>query len=690
MNDFPHHRLSFGRPVTGPSTAAADRLAQPSVRCKRLATSVLFGLAVVLAVGLAVGVSSPDADAQEPSSQGSSTATQQSSDATADQAESRTPQTSNFVANVAPFLATHCLDCHSEGGAEGGVALDKYEDSANVQSDYEFWEKVIRLINAHQMPPADHPQPSADEVASVSSAIEAELATFDCGAESHPGRVSIQRLNKAEYDNTIRDLVGLDLQLAKDFPSDDVGNGFDNIGSVLTIPPILLEKYLDAATVVADRVIENESARAMVFPYTPASDEERVETAQRNVRSFAERAYRRPLKEEESDRLLQIMRLAWQRDLGEEEILKTVVAAILSNPNFIFRVEQDPSPEDEDGIRALDGYELASRLSYFLWSSMPDQRLFELAASGELTRHEVLAAEAKRMLADPKSQALVDNFAGQWLQLRDVSRLMPDPNKFPDFDGELRAAMRRETELFFQTMIQEDRSVLEFLDADFTFVNERLARHYGIPEVAGEDFQRVPLADGRRGVLTHASILMLTSNPTRTSPVKRGKWILENILAEPPPPPPANVPELEEGTETLGTLREQMEQHRANESCAVCHRTMDALGFGLESFDAIGAWRAKDGEFDIDTSGELPGGRQFDGAADLMRILLDEKKDQFCRCLSEKMLTYALGRGLRSYDRCTVKDCVATLRAQDYRFSALVTAIVTSDPFTLRELAREE
>jgi hypothetical protein len=293
------------------------------------------------------------------------------------------------------------------------------------------------------------------------------------------------------------------------------------------------------------------------------------------------------------------------------------------------------------------------------------------------------------MLADPKARALIDNFAGQWLQLRDVSRLMPDTGTFPEFDGELRAAMRRETEVFFETIIREDRSVLEFLNADYTYVNERLARHYGIPDVKGDAFRRVALTNGRRGVLTHASILTLTSNPTRTSPVKRGKWILENILAEPPPPPPANVPELEEGGETLGSLREQMEQHRANPTCASCHRTMDTLGFGLENFDAVGGWRDQDGRADVDATGELPGGQTFNGAAELMQILAIEKKDAFCKCLADKLLTYALGRGLGSYDRCAVKEAVSALAENDYRFSALVTSIVTSDPFTMREAKRE-
>ena len=596
----------------------------------------------------------------------------------------------HFSENVAPFLSTYCTSCHAGDGAEGGIVLDRYRTSANIQEDYELWEKITRLVNAHQMPPADADQPSSDEVIALSAAIEKELAQFDCTSQKHPGRVTIQRLNKAEYNNTIRDLTGLDLNLADDFPSDDVGDGFDNIGDVLSIPPILLEKYLKAASTVADRIYADEEARRRVLPYTAASDEERIEVAKRNVNEFAAKAFRRPLTEEEKTRLFSIMAFAWQHDASEDEIFKTVIAAVLSNPHFIFRVEQDPDAADQDGIRKLNGYELASRLSYFLWSSMPDERLFQLAKTGELENSDVLASEARRMLKDPRAEAIVDNFAGQWLQLRDVSRLSPDPELFPEFDDALRRAMQRETELFVATLIREDRSVLEFLNADFTYVNERLAQHYGIPDVSGEDFRRVALSSGRRGVLTHASILMLTSNPTRTSPVKRGKWILDNILAEPPPPPPADVPELEEDNETLGSLREQMEQHRANEACAVCHLTMDALGFGLENFDAIGGWRDSDGRFEVDASGELPGGRTFDGAADLMQILVEEKTDRFCHCLSEKLLIYGLGRGLKSYDRCAVQDCVRSLQQNDYRFSALVTAIVTSDPFTMREVKREE
>ncbi len=602
----------------------------------------------------------------------------------------RAEEPTHFAKQVVPFLEMHCVACHSGDEPEGGVNFEKYEHDANLQTDYELWEKARRLITEGQMPPADEEQPTGEAILSITAAIDVELATFDCSAVKHPGRVTIRRLNKAEYNNTIRDLIGLDLQLANDFPADDVGDGFDNIGDVLSIPPVLLEKYLAAAESIAVQVFKDPEARKRVLVHTPPSDDKRVETARRNVNEFAAKAFRRPITPDEEDRLFALMKFAWDQNSSEDEILQTVVTAILSNPRFLFRIEQDPKADDEDGIRELDNFELASRLSYFLWSSMPDQELFDLARQGDLTKPDVVNSQIRRMLADPKSRALVDNFAGQWLQLRDVSRLEPDREKFPTFDDELQAAMRGETELFFEHMIREDRSVMEFLNADYTFVNERLAKHYGIDNVQGAEFQRVAMQAGRRGVLTHAGILMLTSNPTRTSPVKRGKWILDNILAEPPPPPPANVPELDDDGETLGSLREQMEQHRANPACAVCHSKMDAIGFGLENFDAIGSWRDLDGRFPIDASGSLPGDRKFQGSADLIEILAEDKRVEFCRCLASKMLTYAIGRGLTSYDRCAVNEIVNALETSEYRFSALVTAVVTSDPFTMREARPKE
>ncbi len=602
-------------------------------------------------------------------------------------------ENTHFATELRPLLQQFCWDCHSAGDAEGGIAFDRYVDSAEIQSDFELWEKVIRLVKERQMPPADAAEIDNESLQRIVNGIEYELSQFDCSVETRPGRVTIQRLNKAEYNNTIRDLTGLELQLANDFPSDDVGNGFDNIGDVLSLPPILLEKYLEAAETIAEAIWSNEEVRNRVFSIKPKSEslEDQVAAATENVRLFATKAFRRPLAEEELQKLFQLMRATWQRDGSDSEIMQTVTIAILSSPNFIFRVEDDSNDrldqENEDPItRRLNDYELASRLSYFLWSSMPDDRLFDLASRGELQDPATLVSEAKRMLQDPKANALVDNFAGQWLQLRDVERLTPDPGRFPTYTKDLGIAMRRETEEFFRRVVRHDRSILDFLNANYTYINEPLAKHYGIEGVKGEEFREVSLQGGRRGILTHASILTLTSNPTRTSPVKRGKWILENILDEPPPPPPSDVPELEEGAETLGSLREQMEQHRANPACAVCHRTMDAIGFGLENFDAIGVWRDRDGKEQINASGQLPGNKQFEGASELMAILAQEKKEAFARCLTEKILTYALGRGLVSFDRCVVNDAVSELERNDYRFSALVAAVVTSDAFTKREV----
>lgn len=595
----------------------------------------------------------------------------------------------HFASRVAPFLKEHCTDCHSGDEPEAKLDLGRYQESARIQTDYELWERVQRMVSERQMPPSDVTQPTPEARRDFLQAVEFEFTQFDCSAASRPGRVTLRRLNRAEYNNTIRDLTGLTLNLADDFPSDDVGEGFDNIGDVLTISPILLEKYLAAAEQIAEQAYDDEKARRRILVRQAGEGDDKLEIARLNFQDFATRAFRRPVTEAEMGRLIQVMFRAWSNDASEADVFKAGITAILSSPHFLFRVERDPAADDDDGIRELDDYELASRLSYFLWSTMPDRELFDLAAAGKLRDRETLSRQTLRMLQDPKSDALVENFAGQWLQLRDVDVLAPDPDLFPSFDDSLRQAMRRETELLFATIVREDRSVLEFLNADYTFVNQRLAKHYGFPDVRGQEFQRVSLSGPRRGILTHASILMLTSNPTRTSPVKRGKWVLDNLLGEPPPDPPADVPPLEEDAETLGSLRERMEQHRANEACAVCHRKMDAIGFSLENFDAVGSWRDVDGRTQIDPSGQLPGGRQFAGPAELVQILAEEKKTAFCRCLTEKMLTYALGRGLQGYDRCTINGIVDRLTDNKYRFSQLVLGVVHSDAFTMREAEEE-
>ena len=590
---------------------------------------------------------------------------------------------SNFARNVAPFLAMYCNHCHGGDEPEAQLALDRYRDSAHIQSDYETWQKVLKMLGEGQMPPAEDTQPPAIEVQAVLKAIEAEVAKFDCSAAARPGRVTIRRLNRIEYRNTIRDLLGIEIDAAAGLPSDDVGNGFDNIADVLTMSPILMEKYLAAAEDVVAKAFEDDEAKSRILTHGEDDRRFRGDSARRNLEDFATRAFRRPAMREEVERLYDLARYARDAGFSQEEAFQAALQAILTSPHFLFRIEQDPEPGEEP--RRLDPFELATRLSYFLWSTMPDDELFDRARDGSLHDPDVLQAQVRRMLDHPRSQQLVENFGGQWLQLRGLANITPDPEMFPGFDEPLRQAIRRETELFFEAVIREDRSVLDFLDADFTFVNERLALHYGIEGVSGEEFRRVPLSDRRRGVLTQASILVLTSNPTRTSPVKRGKWILDNILGEPPPPPPAGIEELEEQPELLGSLRERMEQHRANPSCAVCHRTMDTLGFGLENFDVTGAWRDRDGRFEIDPSGTLPGGGTFAGPKELMQILKTERRSAFCRCLTEKLMTYGLGRGLEQYDRCTVDEIVKELEQADFRFSALVTSIVLSEPFQFRD-----
>ena len=587
-------------------------------------------------------------------------------------------------------LTNYCYDCHVGDGSEGGIQVDFFESKDALESHVETVEKIILVLKEQQMPPADMDQPSVEERVTTLQWIEQQLRNFDCGDASRPGRVTMRRLNRAEYNNTIRDLTGLDLKLADDFPSDDVGAGFDNIGDVLTIPPILLEKYLAAALTIAAEVVADPAARKEVFPFeTKEGDpiEDVVAAARANAEHFATRAFRRPVSSQELERLFELMRSTFEAGGDMNRIIQTTVAAVLSSPHFIYKVETDDPRDVVDGVRPLNDFEIATRLSYFLWSSMPDERLFELAGKQQLHTAEQIEAEVDRMLDDPKSVALVKNFAGQWLQLRDLERLSPDPDLFANFDPELRDAMRLETELLFENIVREDRSVLDLLNADYTFVNQRLADFYGLDDaqIEGQDFQRVALNGVRSGVLMHASVLLITSNPTRTSPVKRGKWVLDNLLGEPPPPPPPNVPELGESGETLGTLRQQMEQHRSNPSCAVCHTKMDTLGFGLENFDAIGMWRDIDGRDEIDASGELPGGRKFNGPVDLVRILAEDKQLEFTRCMSQKLLTYALGRGLGVYDRCTVNNIVRVVRGDEFRFRTLAKAIATSSPFTMQE-----
>jgi hypothetical protein len=416
--------------------------------------------------------------------------------------------------------------------------------------------------------------------------------------------------------------------------------------------------------------------------------------------SFGGRAYRRPLTAPELSRLTAFVEQNEKSGLKWEASMGLAFQAILASPKFLFRVELDDRPEAAEP-HPITEHQLASRLSYFLWASAPDEELLGLAAKGQLTAN--LEAQVRRMLKDPRSRELIDSFAMQWLQLKRIAFVAPDGGLFPSFNQRLRGSMLRETELFLDAIIREDRSVLELVSADFTFLDERLARHYGIADtvgnkpgqkpakpggqpIRGDQFVRVALQDGERGgLLAHASVLTVTSNPTRTSPVKRGRWVLEQILGEPPPPPPPDVPELVEtaAAKESGSLKQRMEQHRADPRCANCHTRMDAIGFALENYNAIGAWRTTDGKFPIDAAGSFPDGASFKGPSDLRKVLLG-KKELFVRCLIEKMMIYGLGRGIEPYDDPSIRQIQAALEKDGNRFSRLVIEIVKSPPFRMR------
>lgn len=592
-----------------------------------------------------------------------------------------------FLKDIQPFLAKHCTNCHGGPKPKGGLSL-VFKDERDAGKSRLVWERVVAALRAGEMPPSGRPKPAAKEQEHVLAAIDSALLNIKCDGPRDPGRVTIRRLNKTEYNNTIRDLLHIKdatFRPADDFPSDDVGYGFDNIGDVLTLSPLLMERFLAAAEKAVETAFKSKESREKLL--APGKEKKsKFEQAEAVVREFMFRAYRRTAEPGEVASVLKFVQRAQEKGLDQEKGIQFAFQAVLCSPHFLFRVEVDRNnPKKEPGLVApISEFELASRLSYFLWSSMPDDELLGQAKAGTLRKN--LEPQVRRMLQSPKAYALAENFGGQWLNLRNLHIATPDPRLFRTFNTKLRLAMQEETERFFDHIVKEDRSILEFLDADYTFVNEVLAKHYGIPNVTGEQFQKVKLESGQRGgVITMASVLTITSNPNRTSPVKRGKWILENILNAPPPPPAPDAGELPEDDKQLtGTLRQRMEQHRAKPQCATCHRSMDPLGFALENYDAVGAWRQKDGKFDIDASGELPGGQKFTGAKELKKILL-QKAPEFRRCLADKMLTYALGRGLEYYDKCALDDICAALEKNQNRFSALVLAIVKSEPFQLRK-----
>jgi hypothetical protein len=737
---------------------------------------------------------------------------------------------SAFEKTVQPVLAQTCAPCHNDRLSSGGLNLSPFSTPGSITQNREGWEKILQKIRTGEMPPKGVPRPAA-QLDALTKFVQAEFERADRNVKPDPGRVTARRLNRNEYSNTIRDLLAVEFHAEKDFPTDDSGSGFDNIGDVLTISPVLMEKYLAAAERIAARAIgadplpkplsaeyhakdktirrpdvsaieathridfDGEYTIRIGLPgeraadakpvtmgfwmdgkllhtmpvetkpsglvyFNPYSAEEmrlylpegdhtfragfiddefvkglslkdaysnkknkyldsitfvgpypsKIEKASRKkvlicdpnsgsacveriVSTLARHAYRRPVTKNEVASLMKLVGMAKAEKMTAEQGIQLAIQAMLVSPHFLFRVERDPNPIDPTRVHRISDIELASRLSYFLWSSMPDDDLLALAEAGKLHAPGALDAQVKRMLADSRSAALADNFAGQWLETRNLDSVKPDPQKFPDWGPELRDAMKTETRMFFESMLRQDRPLSEFLDARYTFLNERLAKHYGIAGVSGPDFRRVDLSTNQRGgILSQASVLTVSSYPTRTSPVIRGKYVLQNILGAPPPPPPPDVPQLdEEAVGNTGSMRQQLEKHRSNATCASCHSRMDVLGFGLENYDAIGKWRTMDGKFPVDASGTLPGGKSF-GSPEEMRVLLKADLSEFSRCLIEKMLTYALGRGLERYDNRTVDRLNRDLAASGYGLQKLIHEVVGSLPFQSRrgEAAQKE
>ena len=724
-----------------------------------------------------------------------------------------------FETAVKPVLENTCSRCHNAQKPTSGFNVAAYASADSLVADRDGWEVIVGRLEAGEMPPPGEEGPTDAEAQAFVDYVQRQFEMADRNTTPDPGRVTAHRLNRVEYANTVRDLLGVDFP-SDEFPADDSGYGFDNNGDVLTVSPTLMQQYVTAAERIAARAVggntfpepaiftrragvrragdsaielktvldydadyvikiaitgrrgaddppvdlailvdgkpiatssvpvqisavnkqggatqravrearvfltanehvfraefvndegvakipekSRRDAAANIFPefidvagpYPPAAPQKVAKKAllcdpatgascvSKIASTFARRAYRRPVTKAEVAQLTRVFDRAKVAGYAPPQSLQFMLSAMLVSPHFLFRVEKEPGAGK---VASITDLELASRLSYFLWSSMPDDELLALAEGKKLRQPAVLEAQVKRMLADPKSAALADNFAGQWLETRSLNSVTRDATKFPEWNAELRDAMKEETRLFFETILRENRPISDFIDGRYTFLNERLAKHYGIAGVTGSQFRRVDLTTTERGgVFTHGSVLTVSSYPTRTSPVLRGKFLLENALNYPVPPPPPDVPTLDEAAVGVArSLRGQLEQHRSDSFCASCHNKMDPLGFALENYDAIGRWRTKDGAFDVDSTGAFPSGHAFKGPAEMKTMMLGAMPD-FTRGLAQRMLTYALGRGVESHDRLAVKTLVADTAANEYRLQSLIQSIVKSTPFQQR------
>jgi len=616
----------------------------------------------------------------------------------------------DFDTQIRPMMAKKCFECHNTGSPKGGVNLDNYKEKDRVITDGQFWLKVLDQIKTREMPPKNKPTLSEEEYTLLVEGLNAILETSL--KEKVPGQIVIRRLGHSEYQYTVEDLLGVKFDARNFFPSDGSGGGgFDNQGRSLFFTPLKFERYYDAAEMIVGQVQADEKLWSKVVPleYDPSvftkiaiwfksfwvdgfNEATHAQLAAEKVLyPFATRAYRRFLKDNEKEQLTKLFSQVYiTKDSVDnpqrfDESIAQTFKMVLVSPNFLYRAEEEPEVK---GAYPLSNFELATRLSYFLWSSMPDDELFALAYAGQLQDTVVLENQVKRMLADPKAKRFAESFSTQWLGITKLldSQPLADPERFPDFDLSIRKALYSETVEYFYYVLTGSKNMMELVNSNYTFLNDQLAEYYGIEGVENKDMQRTLLADTRRGgVLGMGSVLTVTSLPVRTSPVLRGKWVMEQIMGISPPPPPPEVAELEssEAAHSELGLRKLLEVHRSKPACFSCHQKMDPLGLGLENFDAIGRWRDTYGKAAIDASGTLADGREFNGP-DELKVLLTAEKEKIARNLSSKMLSYALGRGLQFTDEPALRKLESTLLGNDFNPDPFILELVKSYPFRMK------
>jgi len=726
------------------------------------------------------------------------------------------PVTAPLAAQEAQaILNKYCTTCHNQRSKTGNLELDT-KDLAHLENDVVAWESVVRKLRTGMMPPKNAARPDRATLDGLATWLESGLDR-QAALHPNPGSPSVQRMNRNEYANAIRDLLDLEVDVSAMLPGDSTIAGFDNIADVLGTSPSLIQAYLSAGMkisrlAVGDLAVQpapvtyrpakgisqtthldgmpigtvggmfarhnfpldaeyeiraagtrvdltldglpiptagrgsirapiraglhtigaastrafdpgnmdsgfsapagrgggvtgititgpyglltpgDTPSRRKIFLCYPANENAEANCARQIVKTLATRAFRQPITDKDPSVETLLSFYQEGRNEGGFEIgIERALARVLVDPRFIFRLEHVPANVPQGAAYRLTDLELATRLSFFLWSSIPDSKLMDLAIAGQLSRPAVLEEQVRRMLTDPKAKSLIDNFASQWMRLRELDNAEPDASA--DFDGNVRIAFKREMEMFFESILREDRSVIDLLDADYTFVDERLARHYGIPNIKGSLFRKVTLAkdDPRRGILGKGSILLVTSASNRTSPVQRGAWVLENLLGmRPPSPPPGVETNLDAKTEAARatTIRERMELHRSNPVCAACHTIMDPVGFSLENFDLVGKWRDLDGKTRIDPTAEMVDGTKLDGPASLRRALQD-RSNMFVSVATEKLMTYATGRVVTPYDMPAVRKVIRDSANANYRLSALILGVVKSEPFQMRTKDRQ-